>query len=104
MTIYNDLRLKALVRKIAREYCSDDDKILNYIMVFQNELSSTHPLIKEYMREFCPQIWRQFNYEDTKENMYKVIENMQTETEEKTDKTIKDKSLNKLLMKIKGEK
>lgn len=51
MTIYNDLRLKALVRKVASDPVSYDDKILAYISIFQNEPTSVHTTIKEYIRE-----------------------------------------------------
>ena len=77
MTIYNDLRLKALVRKVARDPVSYDDKVLAYIGLFMNEPASTHKTIKEYIREFYPRIWEEFNYEDTKESMYSIIESMQ---------------------------
>lgn len=77
MTIYNDLRLKALVRKVARDPVSYDDKVLAYIGIFMNEPASTHTTIKEYIREFYPRIWEEFNYEDTKESMYSIIESIQ---------------------------
>lgn len=99
MTIYNDLRLKALVRKVARAPVSYDDKVLAYIGIFMNEPASTHTTIKEYIREFYPRIWEEFNYEDTKESMYSIIESMQEKEQGCTS------TLDSLLAKIKkGEK
>lgn len=101
MTIYNDLRLKALVRKVASDPVSYDDKVLAYISIFQNEPTSVHTTIKEYIREFYPRIWEEFNYEDTKESMYNMMESI-LEKEQEQGST---RSLDSLLAKIKkGEK
>lgn len=76
MTIYNDLRLKAMVGKVSEEYrFSYNDKVLAYISMFDNEPKKYHNQIKNYIYEFEPNIWRDFILEDTKKTMTNIIEN-----------------------------
>ena len=96
MTIYNDLRLKAMVRKVANaSYLTQDDKILAYIEMFEHEPKDKHTLIKTYIDEFPPEIWKEFNIEDTKEYMTNIIKNV----ENTNNKDV----FSELLGKVKGD-
>lgn len=97
MTIYNDLRLKAMVRKVSNMYqYSNDDKILAYISMFDSEPKKYHNQIKNYINEFAPDIWKDFAIEDTKETMANIIKGCENDNSSEESSTLAD-----LLKKIK---
>lgn len=93
--MYNNLKLKALVRKVA-SMDDFDDKILAYIQIFDNEPKKYHNQIKNYINEFAPDVWKEFAIEDTVNNMTNVIKTYsENKTSNESCSTIAD-LLNKL--------
>lgn len=95
--MYEELKIKTMVRKIANEYgFSYDDKILAYISLFEQAPKKQHDTIKNYMSEYAPVIWQEFNEYITIKNMTNIVKNV------KDDVQINEpKSLDDLLRKLK---
>lgn len=74
--MYEELKIKTMVRKIANDYDHDyDDKILAYIRLFECEPKKNHDMIKNYISEFAPVIWQEFNEYLTIKNMTEIVKN-----------------------------
>ena len=82
MTMFDDLKLKCMVRQIANSYIDYDDKILSYIRMFECESKTKHDIIKNYISEFAPKIWEEFNEYITIQNMTNIVKNSQNEVTE----------------------
>lgn len=94
--MYEELKIKTIVRKIANEYgFSYDDKILAYIQLFEREPKSRHNMIKNYMSEFAPVIWQEFNEYLTIKNMTNIVKNVTDDVQINESKSLDD-LLNKL--------
>ncbi len=92
--MYEELKIKTMVRKIANEYDFDyDDKILAYIRLFECEPKKNHAMIKNYISEFAPIIWQEFNEYLTIKNMTEIVKN--TKDKKETATTL-DELLNKI--------
>lgn len=92
--MYEELKIKSMVRKIANEYDFDyDDKILAYIRLFESEPKSRHDIIKNYISEFAPVIWQEFNEYLTIKNMTDIVKNVK---DDKKPATTLDELLHKI--------
>lgn len=87
--MYERLEIKALIRKVANDDRFDrDEKILFYIDVFKR-FRNNHELIKSYINEFAPDIWEEFNYENTIDNMTKIVKNVDKTSETSVSEIMK---------------
>ena len=78
--MFEDLKLKCMVRQVSNNsFMSYDDKILTYITMFEHEPEKKHNLIKNYISEFAPKIWEEFNEYITVKNMTNIVKNSQKE-------------------------
>lgn len=78
--MFEELKIKTIIRKIATDCRFDyDEKILNYINLFENEPETKHSIIKNYISEFAPKIWEEFNEYITVKNMTDIVKNSQKE-------------------------
>lgn len=80
--MFDDLKLKCMIRQIANNYMDYDDKVLSYIRMFECESKTKHDIIKNYISEFAPKIWEEFNEYITVKNMTNIVKNSQNEVNE----------------------
>lgn len=93
--MFDDLKLKCMVRQVSNNsYMSYDDKILTYITMFEHESKTKHDIIKNYISEFAPKIWEEFNEYITVKNMTDIVKNSQKEVS-------KTSTLDEIMRKIK---
>lgn len=103
--MFEELKLKCRIRQVANNsYMNRDDKMLFYINMFECEPKKKHDIIKNYIHEFDPDIWDEFNEYITIQNMTNIIKSMtdKVENSKKSKGDVKKAStLEEVLKKIK---
>ena len=81
--MFEELKLKCRVRQVANNsYMNYDDKMLFYINLFECEPEKQHDIIKNYIHEFDPKIWEEFNEYITIQNMTNIVKTSNKELRE----------------------